>query len=55
MAAHGRPTVGMAHWLEAAPPTASFAEVADAYKRYDSPHEAWPGGNQRIDTYGGSK
>jgi hypothetical protein len=36
---------GFAWWLSVAPPTATFAEVAQAYREYDSPHEAWPAGD----------
>jgi hypothetical protein len=45
---------GFAHWLEVAPPTTSFAEVADAYKKYDNPHEVWDAGpNHQLTDFGG--
>lgn len=45
---------GFAHWLEVAPPNASFADVATAFKQYDDPHEAWDcGQNHRLTDFGG--
>lgn len=48
---HTKPTRGTAKWLEAAPPSASWQEVAEASRKYDSPAEAWPDGNQRVDYF----
>lgn len=48
---------GFAHWLEVAPPTTSFAEVAKAYQEHDDPHDVWDAGqNHRLtDFQGGSE
>lgn len=41
---------GYAFWLDRAPPTATWREVMEAVKEYDSPAEAWPeeGGGSRC-------
>ncbi len=40
-----------ARWVEAAPPTATWEEVAEACDKYETPEDAWPNGNRRIDDF----
>jgi len=45
---------GFAYWLEVAPKTTTFAQVVEAYREYDDPHEVWDSGpNQRLTDFGG--
>jgi hypothetical protein len=50
---YGHSSRGFAHWLEVAPPTATFEEVAAAFKQYDDPHNAWPKNHALTDFDGG--
>jgi len=45
------PSRGLGRWLTAAPPSASFEDVCQAYQEYDDPSDVWPDGNYALVNY----